>query len=70
MRGNDQGFVEPAVRPELLQAAKGPGGEVIVSVIEGPGLGTALRVSEDGSIDGELPAGWIGQRCSRQLSAR
>jgi xanthine dehydrogenase accessory factor len=50
-------FVEPSVRPELLRAAKGPGGEVIVSVIEGPGLGTSLRISEHGEIDGALPPG-------------
>jgi xanthine dehydrogenase accessory factor len=50
-------FVEPTVRPELLRAAKGSGGEAIVSVIAGPGLGTSLRISEDGTIDGELPAG-------------
>lgn len=29
-------FVEPAVRPELLAAARGPGGEVVPSVIAGP----------------------------------
>lgn len=29
-------FVEPAVRPELLEAARGPGGVVVASVIAGP----------------------------------
>ena len=28
-------FVEPAVRPELLDAARGPGGVVVASVIAG-----------------------------------
>ncbi|HKU63352.1 MAG TPA: XdhC family protein [Gemmatimonadales bacterium] len=46
-------FVEPAVRPEVLAAARGPGGEVIATVIEGPGVGASLRVSATGSVSGE-----------------
>ena len=45
-------FVEPTVRPEVLQAARGDGGEVVVSVIEGPGLGWSARVLEDGRVEG------------------
>jgi xanthine dehydrogenase accessory factor len=45
-------FVEPAVRPELLEAARGPGGEVLATVVEGAGLGTWLRVFADGRVDG------------------
>jgi xanthine dehydrogenase accessory factor len=47
-------FVEPTVRPEVLAAARGPGGEVIATVIEGPAAGSFLRVSEDGRTEGDL----------------
>jgi xanthine dehydrogenase accessory factor len=47
-------FVEPTVRPEILQAARGVGGEVVATVIAGPALGEAIRVLENGSIDGTL----------------
>ena len=45
-------FVEPTVRPEVLQAARGNGGEVVVSVIAGAELGGAARVLEDGRVEG------------------
>ena len=32
-------FVEPGVRPEVLAAARGAGGEVVATVIEGPETG-------------------------------
>lgn len=48
-------FVEPTVRPEVLQAARGNGGEVVVSVVAGPGLGESLRVLENGRVEGKLP---------------
>lgn len=41
-------FVEPRVRPEILAAARGPGGEVVATVLEGPEAGASLRVFEDG----------------------
>lgn len=47
-------FVEPAVRPEVLAAARGPGGETVAAVIEGPGLGRSVRIHEDGRIEGSL----------------
>jgi xanthine dehydrogenase accessory factor len=47
-------FVEPSVRPEVLAAARGPGGEVIATVIEGPVTGAWLRVREDGQVEGRL----------------
>ena len=47
-------FVEPRVRPEVLAAARGPGGIVVATVIEGPGLGSALTVAEDGAVDGAI----------------
>jgi xanthine dehydrogenase accessory factor len=43
-------FVEPVVRPEILEAARGPGGEVVATIIEGPGTGAALRVSAAGAV--------------------
>src|SRR5688572_24369564 len=48
-------FVEPAVKPEVLQAARGSGGEVVVSVVAGPGLGGSVRVLENGRVEGKLP---------------
>ena len=49
-------FVEPTVRPEVLEAARGNGGNVVVSVVAGPGLGTSVRILEDGRVDGRLPS--------------
>jgi xanthine dehydrogenase accessory factor len=50
-------FVEPVVRPEILEAARGPGGEVVATIIEGQGAGDALGVSADGTVRGnaDLP---------------
>ena len=50
-------FVEPTVRPEILDAARGPGGEVVATIIDGPGTGAAVRVSADGRVSGgaDLP---------------
>ncbi|HEY7636083.1 MAG TPA: XdhC/CoxI family protein [Gemmatimonadales bacterium] len=50
-------FVEPSVPPEVLDAARGLGGEVVATVIEGPQLGYLARVFEDGRIEGQLPNG-------------
>ena len=47
-------FVEPRVRPEVLEAARGPGGEVVATVIDGPGTGTVARLFEDGRLEGWL----------------
>ena len=47
-------FIEPTVRAEVLNAARGPGGEVIATVIEGPDTGRSIRVLEDGRVDGTL----------------
>jgi xanthine dehydrogenase accessory factor len=47
-------FVEPTVRPEILQAARGVGGEVVATVIAGPALGEGIRVLENGEIHGTL----------------
>ena len=51
-------FVEPSVRPEVLDAARGTRGEVLATVVEGPGVGTSMRVRADGGMEGVLgPAG-------------
>src|SRR6266853_1746258 len=49
-------FVEPTVRPEILAAARGPGGEVVATAIEGEGLGQSARILEDGRVEGALAA--------------
>ena len=48
-------FVEPTVRPEVLDAARGPGGVVVATVIEGQGAGAALVVRDNGAESGALP---------------
>jgi xanthine dehydrogenase accessory factor len=50
-------FVEPTIRPEVLAAARGPGGEVVATVVEGPGLGRAAHVFDDGRMQGDLGPG-------------
>jgi xanthine dehydrogenase accessory factor len=50
-------FVEPRVRPEVLAAARGPGGEVVATALDGPSPGATLRVFEDGRTDGGLGPG-------------
>jgi xanthine dehydrogenase accessory factor len=50
-------FVEPTVREEVVNAARGPGGEVVATVIEGPHLGRSVRIFQDGRIEGRLPHG-------------
>ena len=47
-------FVEPYVRPEVLEAARGSGGEVVATVIDGPGTGSMARLFEDGRREGRL----------------
>jgi xanthine dehydrogenase accessory factor len=49
-------FVEPTVRPEVLEAAGGPGGEVLASIIDGPALGQSVHIFEDGRVKGRLSA--------------
>jgi xanthine dehydrogenase accessory factor len=45
-------WVEPRVRPEILAAARGPGGEVVATVVDGPAAGGILRVFADGRTEG------------------
>ena len=47
-------FVEPDVRPEILAAARGPGGEVVATLLDGPSPGATLRIFEDGRTEGTL----------------
>jgi xanthine dehydrogenase accessory factor len=48
-------FVEPKIGPTLLEAARGPGGEVLATIVAGPGLGSSVRIMETGTILGSLP---------------
>lgn len=47
-------FVEPIIKPQLLEAARGKGGEVVASIITGRALGQSVRVLENGEMDGKL----------------
>ena len=49
-------FVEPMVRPEVVEAARATAGEVVATVIAGPGMGASVRMLEDGRVVGSLPA--------------
>ena len=65
-------FIEPAVRPELVEAARGPGGVVFATVIGGDApVGWSWLVRDDGTIDGPLePVGRLaasGQPASKRL---
>jgi xanthine dehydrogenase accessory factor len=48
-------FVEPVVGPSVLEAARGPGGEVVATIVVGPRVGASVRVLETGQILGSLP---------------
>ena len=50
-------FVEPSVRPALLAAARGAGGEVVATVVEGAGTGAWARIRETGEVEGRLSEG-------------
>jgi xanthine dehydrogenase accessory factor len=47
-------FVEPAVRPEVLSAAGGPGGVAVATIVEGADTGRSVLVHDDGRIEGSL----------------
>ncbi len=48
-------FVEPRVRPEVLDAARGPGGVVLATALEGAAAGRTLTISDDGAESGAIP---------------
>jgi xanthine dehydrogenase accessory factor len=50
-------FVEPTVRPEVLEQARAPGGSVVATVVEGEGTGATLVLRDDGQQSGTLPPG-------------
>ena len=47
-------LVEPAVRPDVLEAARGPGGVVLAVATAGDALGRSARIREGGDVAGEL----------------
>src|SRR5687768_11194809 len=42
-------LVEPSVRPDVLEAARGPGGVVLATALEGSDAGKTLAIRDDGS---------------------
>jgi len=48
-------FVEPQINPQVLEAARGGGGEVVASIIAGSGLGESVRLAGNGEVHGRLP---------------
>ncbi len=56
-------FVQPTVPPAVLAAARGEGGLVVATVIDGGGLaGASVVLREDGSVEGDAGHRWIGTR--------
>jgi xanthine dehydrogenase accessory factor len=54
--GSIEVFVEPEVRAPVLEAARGPGGVVVASMITGPApLGASLMFGDDGTSHGPFP---------------
>jgi xanthine dehydrogenase accessory factor len=47
-------FVEPTVPAAVLEAARGPGGEVVATVLGGDGIGRSMRVFDDGRMEGDV----------------
>jgi xanthine dehydrogenase accessory factor len=47
-------LVQPAVPAEVLAAARGPGGEVVATGLDGTGAGRMAHIREDGRVDGPL----------------
>jgi xanthine dehydrogenase accessory factor len=47
-------FVEPAVRPDVLAAARSAGGVVVATSIAGSRVGQSAQVYEDGRVEGAL----------------
>jgi len=47
-------FVEPRVRAEVLAAARGPGGDVVATILDGPHAGASARIADDGRTEGSL----------------
>jgi xanthine dehydrogenase accessory factor len=47
-------LVQPAVPPEVLEAARGPGGEVVATRVDGAEVGVTARISQDGRVQGAL----------------
>jgi xanthine dehydrogenase accessory factor len=63
-------FIEPTVRPEVVEAARAGIGEVVATVIAGPAIGASVRVLEDGRVVGSLPAAFpMGQLRDAALAA-
>ena len=62
-------FVEPDVRPEILAAARGPGGEVVATVLDGP-RPARRSGSLSGRVQGHLGAEVPWLRCAMPRSQR
>jgi xanthine dehydrogenase accessory factor len=62
-------FVEPNVRPEVLEAARGQGGVALATVLEGPEAGASVTVREDGTAQGTIAmdAGAVRQAAAAAL---
>lgn len=64
-------FIEPAVRPQLIEATRGPGGIVFATIIGGAApVGWTWIVGDDGTIDGPLKPTGREQPLSQAQSNR
>ncbi|HEX5005097.1 MAG TPA: XdhC/CoxI family protein [Gemmatimonadales bacterium] len=65
-------LVEPAVAADVLAAARGPGGVVVGTVLEGPGIGTTVTFTEAATPDHAATADAVAEalRSGRSRSTR
>ncbi len=58
-------YVEPSVSPRVLAAARGDGGVVVATAVEGIATGQSLTFREDGSDDGSPHEAWLREGVGR-----
>ncbi len=59
-------YVEPSVSPRVLAAARGDGGVVVATAVEGIATGQSITFREDGSDDGTPHEAWLREGLARQ----
>ncbi len=58
-------YVEPSVSHKVLAAARGEGGVVVATVVEGPATGQGITFRDDGSDDGTPHEAWLRESLAR-----
>lgn len=58
-------YVEPSVSHKVLAAARGEGGVVVATVVEGAATGQSITFRDDGSDDGTPHEAWLREGLAR-----